>query len=147
MIRNGNKTQDQITAKPEKYPQGSFKEKSCKWCGQVFKPMAPSHHYCSDDCKDDGSTNNYYLKQYGVGLPTVQRLFEQQEGKCAICGEEGFKMRDTHKSSLNLDHCHTTGKVRGLLCHNCNRALGLFSDNTERLVSAIKYLESATTIP
>ena len=53
-----------------------------------------------------------------------------------------------HNVKLNVDHCHITNKVRGLLCHDCNRALGLLKDNTSILSSAINYLqESATTIP
>ena len=55
-------------------------------------------------------------------------------------------MHDTVKSTLNVDHCHETGKIRGLLCHNCNRALGLFKDNVEFLERAILYLKGATTI-
>ena len=56
-------------------------------------------------------------------------------------------MAEHHKMKLVVDHCHATGTVRGLLCHNCNRALGLLHDNTEVLLNAIKYLEGATTIP
>lgn len=56
-------------------------------------------------------------------------------------------MLNHHKSKLVVDHCHDTGIVRGLLCHNCNRALGLFKDKIEVLKNAIKYLEGATTIP
>ena len=56
-------------------------------------------------------------------------------------------MAEHHKSKLVVDHCHATGKVRGLLCHNCNRALGLLKDKISVLKNAIQYLEGATTIP
>lgn len=51
-----------------------------------------------------------------------------------------------HKMKLVVDHCHSSGVVRGLLCHNCNRALGLLKDSTRNLESAIRYLEGAETI-
>lgn len=68
-------------------------------------------------------------------------MMDEQAWKCAICKDFGFKMRDNHISGLNLDHFHSTGKVRGLLCHNCNRGLGLFQDNPEYLRQAALYLE------
>lgn len=56
-------------------------------------------------------------------------------------------MKPSHKLKLVVDHCHSSGEVRGLLCHNCNRALGLFKDSRENLLNAVEYLEGATTIP
>lgn len=50
-------------------------------------------------------------------------------------------MKDCSSGALVVDHDHTTGKVRGLLCHNCNRALGLLQDNKSYLQSAINYLK------
>jgi hypothetical protein len=142
-IYNGNKRQVDMSAKPEKYPQGRFKEKTCKRCGDNFWPMAPSHHYCSQTCADDAHTDKYYTKKYGVTVDFVRDLFSKQEGVCAICKKPGFKMLDTHMSGVNLDHCHKTGKVRGLLCHNCNRGLGLFQDNVDYLQSAVYYLRAS----
>lgn len=139
--------QKDFTATPEKYPQGSFKDKPCRWCEELFSPLSPSHLYCSDHCKDKGLANNYYRKKYGSSLKEVEFLLEKQNNLCFICEEVGFKMNEHVHSPLNLDHCHTTGKVRGLLCHNCNRALGLFKDDKKRLQRAIAYLEGATTIP
>jgi len=57
-----------------------------------------------------------------------------QEGKCAIC----FKIMD----APNVDHCHKTGKVRGLLCSLCNKGIGLFHDDIEKLLQAVEYLNA-----
>jgi len=74
-------------------------------------------------------------------------MLERQNHVCAICHEIGFKMNDHVYDTLCVDHCHETGIVRGLLCNNCNRALGLMKDDINRLKNAISYLEGATTIP
>jgi len=136
-----------MTADVSKYPQKKFNDKGCRWCSVPFSPLAPSHLYCSDECKDNGLANNYYKKQYGFSLEGALKLLEDQENLCAICRKVGFKMREDVKNPLNLDHCHSTGKVRGFLCHNCNRGLGLFQDSPEFLRAAALYLEGATTIP
>lgn len=146
MIRPSNRSQSEMSASPDKYPQGKFKDKSCRKCGEVFSPRGPSHHYCSDNCKDYVDTDNYYQNTYGVSYQDVLNMLEKQAGKCAICQDVGFKMHKGIKHSLVLDHCHVTKQVRGLLCHNCNRALGLMKDNINYLNNAIRYLEGATTI-
>lgn len=65
-----------------------------------------------------------------------------QEHKCALCGSEGFAIgKNGHSEKLAVDHCHSTGKVRKLLCHNCNRALGLMKDNPVLLRFAADYVE------
>lgn len=69
--------------------------------------------------------------KYGISLVEFKEMAKIQENKCKICGEEKL---------LNVDHCHTTGKIRGLLCTNCNLGLGNFKDNPELLTKAIKYL-------
>ena len=74
-------------------------------------------------------------------------MAEQQNFVCAICGKSNFPMKSISSGCLVVDHNHKTNKVRGLLCHNCNRALGLLQDNTETLENAINYLKSVTTIP
>lgn len=56
-------------------------------------------------------------------------------------------MNKCHSGVLVVDHDHKTGKVRGLLCHNCNRALGLLKDNKEIIQNCLSYLERVTTIP
>jgi hypothetical protein len=67
---------------------------------------------------------------------------QEQDNKCFLCGSEGFLMdKNKHVEKLAVDHCHETGKVRKLLCHNCNRALGLFKDKPDLLRKAADYLE------
>lgn len=146
-VKRGNKPQSAMTANPEKYPQGYFNEKPCKECESMYKPKAPSHLYCSESCADKGNMRNYLRKNYKMTLEEYEFISARADGKCEICGGRGFLMREWHKSYLVIDHCHSTGDVRGLLCHNCNRALGLLQDSVENLKSAIRYLERATTIP
>lgn len=78
-----------------------------------------------------------WLKQYGLTPEDFDRLLAEQNGKCAICGEGC-----STGQNLSVDHCHTAGHVRGLLCRNCNRGLGLFGDDPERLAKAAAYLRS-----
>lgn len=139
--RSKNKAQGEMTAKPNKYPQGYFKEKPCRNCSALFKPQAPSHLYCSQKCADEGNTTNRLQKLYGVNLKQVLKMYEEQGGKCKICRTEGFKLSPNADNNLVVDHCHINGGVRGMLCHNCNRALGMLQDNVEYLKSAIEYIE------
>lgn len=62
-----------------------------------------------------------------------KEMLKGQNGKCVICGK-------VDRRRLSVDHCHKTGKVRGLLCHSCNVALGLFKDDIKLLKKAIIYL-------
>jgi len=135
-----------MTAKPEKYPQGYFNDKPCKECSAKFSPLAPSHLYCTDACAKLAFTRKYLKKQYKITYEFYMEMYNKYGGKCHICKSVGFKIDPNQKLNLAVDHCHETGLVRGMLCHNCNRALGLFQDNTEYLRNAVEYLERATTI-
>jgi len=75
------------------------------------------------------------LKTYGLTEDEYDTLLVSQENLCAICKQPNQTKRDWH-----VDHCHTTGKVRGILCHFCNVGLGNFKDNKEYLENAIAYL-------
>lgn len=79
------------------------------------------------------------LKKYNLTLETYNSLVDQQMGKCRICSLPPTAGRG---KAFHVDHCHRTGKVRGLLCNYCNVALGHFKDNTEILKAAIRYLEN-----
>lgn len=132
-----------------KYPNGYFKDKQCKRCAKTFTPTNPCNIYCSVECK---GKNAYYIRNYGITQDELEEMKEKQSNKCYICGSEGFIIGvNNHNEKLAVDHCHNTGKVRKLLCHNCNRALGLMKDSPELLRAAAAYIEEhkegATTIP
>lgn len=78
--------------------------------------------------------------QYGLTVEEYESMLEAQNGCCAICGEE-IAGRD-----LNVDHCHQTETVRGILCSLCNRGIGHFKDDPERLISAAMYLLNASNM-
>ena len=77
-------------------------------------------------------------RKLGSSLDEYEKMFKEQGGRCKICGTDkpGGKY-----GTLMLDHCHDTGRVRGLLCHGCNAGLGLIKDNPNTLRGMIKYLE------
>lgn len=78
--------------------------------------------------------------KYGLSTSDYDRMLEQQGGVCAICNREPTERNKAGMVMLNVDHCHATGKVRGLLCPLCNRGLGMFGDCKELLERAAAYL-------
>jgi len=84
--------------------------------------------------KDPKIARKYELfSKYGITLSQYDEMFNKQNGRCAICGL-------TSKANLSVDHNHSTGTVRGLLCNNCNRGIGYLKDSIELLASANSYL-------
>lgn len=81
----------------------------------------------------------HVLRNYGLTEFEYKKLVQQQDGKCAICDIEPSAFNN-HKRGLHVDHDHETNVVRGLLCGNCNAALGHFHDSVDNLAAAIQYL-------
>jgi hypothetical protein len=79
----------------------------------------------------------HYLLKYGLTEEQVESLLREQGSCCAICRVQ------LETGTRKVDHSHATGKVRGILCHNCNLGLGYFSDDPDRMASAIFYLVRA----
>jgi hypothetical protein len=75
------------------------------------------------------------IRRYGIDVEDYERMLEEQNGGCYICGKvpEGNR-------ALDIDHDHATGKVRGLLCSNHNRALGLLNDDVVLMLKSVEYL-------
>lgn len=84
------------------------------------------------------SRKTHLKRKYGISLDEYNVQLEKQEFKCALCG--GNETHDKHKV-LAVDHCHKTGKIRGLLCFKCNSGLGSFNDDINLLIKAITYLK------
>jgi Recombination endonuclease VII len=84
-----------------------------------------------------GGARKYHLwLRYGLTLDDVDRLLTSQAGVCAICGA---------RDPQHVDHDHDSGRVRGLLCFNCNGGLGQFKDNASNLRRAADYLDQAAS--
>lgn len=77
------------------------------------------------------------LKTYGLSVEDYEQILKDQDYSCGICGIH----ESEHRTRLHVDHDHTTGEVRGLLCSNCNTSLGGFMDSTSNLEKAIIYLK------
>lgn len=85
----------------------------------------------------DKSRSQVLKTRYGIDQSGYMQLLESQEYKCAICGRDSREMTYL----LHVDHCHTTGVIRGLLCSPCNVYLGYSKDTPEVYLAAIKYIE------
>lgn len=129
--------------------------KTCTKCG---KSQSQDEFHLSTDKKDKKSSHcktckkiyavnllnrvpNYYRKsnlkkRQGMTPALYQELYDHREGCCWIC--------DTHenkfKKKLSVDHDHSTGKIRGLLCVNCNLGIGSFREDSSRMYAAVYYL-------
>lgn len=109
----------------------------CRECG---KKKSKDRYYANrEDILFDlkGTHRERHLQQkYGISEQEYDKLLTKQNGVCAIC-----ERKCTKQKNLCVDHDHETGKVRGLLCDNCNVGLGRFKDSLKLLLKAAEYLE------
>ena len=91
------------------------------------------------------------IAKFGITLEEYNNLLEQAGDKCCICGRQfleitgeiGFRHKQAGRLQTKyLDHNHTTGKIRGIICGRCNAGLGCFEDDIEIINRAINYLKS-----
>ena len=80
----------------------------------------------------------YYESTYKVAFEYLLGRLDANSGCCEICGKEitftGAKV------TARVDHCHSTGEIRGILCNRCNQAIGMFGDNIEGVMRILRYL-------
>lgn len=120
---------------------------ACENCGKPMTEKRANARWCSEACAIKGRVTpeqrkrwnlTARLRQYGL---TMEEFEAFMANGCAICG--------THESqegrALAIDHCHVSGKPRGVLCGRCNKGLGLFYDNPELLRNAADYIERGRT--
>lgn len=126
------------------------KDGHCFYCKECNKRKTREHYRDNVDKVAEkergrrraksGEYRDYnYRSKYGITLEDYNRMFEEQGGVCATCGQPESRAAT---DSLAVDHDHETGKVRGLLCSNCNRSLGLLKENIGTLQNLIAYLQT-----
>ena len=148
--------------------RGPETEEDMKWCGSC-KTVQPIENFAKNKSQSDGmqgfcrscgkikqsewrienrekanmiAAKCHRKKRFGIDNTVYEQMLQDQDERCAICHEKCIaKTINGVQKSLAIDHCHRTGKIRGLLCTRCNTALGLFEDNLEKIKAAIDYLE------
>jgi len=127
----------------------SHASRTCRNCGTSYTPkqLKANAAYCSRACKDEyrktsGRERDSYLRRkYGIGADGYDRLLAEQGGGCALCGVKPEDLTaGRYRTYLHVDHCHATGRVRGLLCPEHNLLLGRFGDSPEMFRKILAYL-------
>ena len=117
-----------------------FKEANKKWADA--NPEKIKEYIKRSNDKRQVWRRNYRMnKRYGLSLIDYNAMVESQRGLCAANG----CLETVYGGRLSVDHDHSTGKVRGLLCHGCNSALGRVDDSIEKLKGLIAYLERSNS--
>ncbi len=133
-------------------PRDQFDSRRAQRCIKCLANRTPRQLVMAKYEKNHRRRNREYrrmqglVRRYGITPKQYQDMHDRQSGTCAICRKpetSTFKDKHRHKAvkPLAVDHCHKTGKVRGLLCSRCNRAIGLFEDNAELLAEASEYVK------
>lgn len=117
------------------YILGTDPENRCSECGRI---RHNEYRMKNKEKVNLQSSRHKWLRRYGLTPLNYDDLLSKQEGKCAIC--KNVPKEDKLKRTFHIDHCHSTGIVRGLLCSHCNLMLGFAKDNSEILKEAIVYL-------
>lgn len=89
--------------------------------------------------------NGTYKRKYGITLDDYNAMLAAQGGHCALC--EKTPEDEKRFKRLNVDHCHETGRVRGILCTRCNFAIGILGDNEAGLSAALRYIRHGYALP
>lgn len=129
----------------------------CKECSKPFTLNDGGlYKYCSVECRNktsNRSTGTKYRKSgkgkqamfawrlrtvYGLTVQGYEEILAKQNHSCAIC-----ERVEPTGYGWHVDHCHSTNKIRGILCSKCNQGIGLLDDKIETLKKAIKYLEDS----
>ena len=94
-------------------------------------------------CREHIKWKSFIQRTYGITAEDYYDMLADQNNSCAICNSETVNSSRVSSGKLFIDHCHDTGKVRGLLCAKCNNAIGLLNDDVDILQKAIVYLNNS----
>lgn len=136
-LRSLNRMRDKLST-----PEGREKENQYQreYRARNWKKQAEYQARYNEKNRDkrlQSYKNSSFKKRYGITTEERDELFSSQGFACRACGTTALRS----KKYWHVDHCHTTGKVRGILCPNCNIALGQVNDSVEHLQKLITYLE------
>lgn len=133
------KNRDKVIAQSKTYylnNKAKVIKRSAEWKKKNLQKFLESNKKWKK--KNPDKLLTYKLKsKFGLTLEDYRVMWANQNNSCAICWKPGAR----HIKTLHIDHNHKTGKVRGLLCNECNLGLGLFKDDIYRLQNAIYYLK------
>jgi len=123
----------------------------CKKCNEKLpytKEFFRRVGFICTDCERESARKNIFKATRGISHEDRDKLLEEQGNVCKCCGADS----PNSKKGWHVDHCHRSGEIRGILCANCNIALGMVDDSVGSLYALIDYLlehgkERATTIP
>jgi hypothetical protein len=136
-------------ARGELPPAAQHEPQVCVACGKSYIPkhLKAKAAFCSPACKQDerkasGRQRELYLQRnYGIGAADYDRILAEQGGGCALCGVKPEDLTaGRYRTYLHVDHCHDTGRVRGLLCPDHNLLLGRFGDDATMFRRVVEYL-------
>lgn len=127
--------------------------RKCKECDMEIVGRNKKAVFCTKDCNDlhhkRKAPSRSLLEvrklaikyKYGLEWADYERMHTENEGRCEICQAPLSLLKAADTETAYVDHCHTSGKVRGLLCNPCNRGLGYFRDSRLHLQKAMEYLD------
>lgn len=115
--------------------------KACSYAVQRKTIAKRADHYRTigrnwQDANRLAAKTHSLMRTHGIDVDEYLRLLAAQGDCCAICRRPHEMGRDFH-----VDHCHATGRIRGVLCHHCNTGIGLLGESAERMRAAITYLD------
>ena len=112
--RNKRSNDSEWRSKEQEYNRERYRKRN-------FKLFGKPYIYDKTVYSQEQRKRKYHLKSsYGISLEEFDKVYQTQEGCCKICGRE---------RKLSVDHCHASGRIRGLLCKPCNSLLGWFENN------------------
>jgi hypothetical protein len=131
-------------------PRTTRPDSTCKKCRSDLSMEYERRKRAKDPAgyakrRSDAAWKTSLLREYGITPEVYQALFEAQGGRCAICRRESNYLDPRYGKTrrLAVDHDHNTGKIRGLLCNQCNTALGKLGDSATSVMRAVEYLRRA----
>lgn len=121
---------------PKRPDEMAVNRTECKRCSTA---RAAEWKLANPERSAEQVRRSWLRRKYGITPEEFDAKFAGQGGVCAICGEPPD---DPRGYNMHVDHCHQTGRVRGILCGSCNRGLGAFHDSVRKLASAIEYIRT-----